>query len=478
MLIRLLVIVKPRRLKTVLQRSLNLPDVIIQQRHEENFIWERIPARDADVIVVSKELIPEPQMQSIAFLLKLPDPPSLVIFSQQDDPQERAKWLSAGCEAVLHSNLPVRILQSTLAAIIDRHRSKTLADLTGRRMSPQARLSDFVSYSPAMHTFMKMTQRVVNSDAPLLILGETGVGKERLTRAIHADGPRSSGPFIAVNCGALPETLLESELFGHEEGAFTGATRYRRGCFELAHHGTIFLDEISEMPLHLQVKLLRVLQEYEILPVGGERPIKIDARVTASTNRNLEKEVKEGRFRMDLYYRLSVVSLVIPPLRERREDIPTLVQNYIDFLRPRIGAGKYAITPQAMDALSNYSWPGNVRELINIVERAMLLCDRETITQHDFPESISAPPLGPSLVVSATVRSINPPGLTEENLNRPWRQVRRTIVDRAEKEYLSELLRLSNGRVGEAARRAGIQPRSLHDKMKKHGLQKETFKKF
>ena len=181
------------------------------------------------------------------------------------------------------------------------------------------------------------------------------------------------GLLLPSIAGALPEALLESELFGHEQGAFTGATRSRRGCFELAHRGTIFLDEISEMPFHLQVKLLRVLQEYEFQPVGSERAIKISVRVMASTNRNLEEEVRLKHFRQDLYYRLSVVNLTIPPLRQRREDIPTLAKSHVAFLRSRIGSGQYAITPEAMEALCQYAWPGNVRELINVVERGHAL---------------------------------------------------------------------------------------------------------
>jgi DNA-binding NtrC family response regulator len=327
-----------------------------------------------------------------------------------------------------------------------------------------------------MQAFMNVVYRVINSDAPLLIQGETGVGKERLARAIHAESPRSAGPFIAVSCAALPESLLESELFGHTEGAFTGATRSRRGCFELAHRGTIFLDEISEMPVHLQAKLLRVLQEYEIQPVGAEKLIKIDVRSMASTNRNLEEEIRLGRSRKDLYYRLSVVSLTVPPLRERREDIPTLVRSHIAFLRPRIG-GAHAVSPEATAALCRYSWPGNVRELINVVERAMLLCNADEITLADLPESVSGiasastsePPATPDLLTLTTDAS-------KSLLEQPWQTVRRTLLDRLEREYLTQLLKSTKGHIGQTAKCAGMRPRSLFDKMKKHGLHKEDFK--
>jgi len=322
---------------------------------------------------------------------------------------------------------------------------------------------------------MGIVARVVNSEAPLLIHGETGVGKERLARAIHPEGARSAGPVVAVNCGALPETLLESELFGHEEGAFTGATRYRRGCFELAHRGTIFLDEIGEMPLHLQVRLLRVLQEYEVQPIGSEKSIKIQVRVMASTNRNLEEEVKAGRFRRDLYYRMSVVSLAIPPLRERREDIPALVESYIHFLRPRIGPGQYELQPEVLQAMVDYSWPGNVRELINVVERAMLLCNRQEITVYDLPDTIGGRRGAPAMeAVKTQMEGMFNMG--EEMGKSTWRAVRRKVVEHYEREYLTSVLKQANGRIAEAAKKAGIGPRALFDKMKKYQLRKEDFK--
>lgn len=476
MLLRVLLAVPQAALRRSLQKSLTLPDVMVQLVERRNHLWERLANLNADCIVVDRTLVPEPIDQSIGLLRQLPDSPAVVVLSATEDAQERARFLAAGCDAVLNSMLPPETLGGTLLAMLNRMRARTVEDLSQRRFSTQARLTDFVSHSPAMQAFMRVVFRVANSDAPLLIQGETGVGKERLARAIHVEGTRSAGPFIPVNCGALPESLLESELFGHEQGAFTGATRGRRGCFELSHRGTIFLDEISEMPFHLQVKLLRVLQEYEIQPVGSEKSIKISVRVMAATNRNLEEEVRQSRFRQDLYYRLSVVSLTIPPLRERREDIPTLVQSYIGFLRSRIGTGAYVITPEAMSALCDYSWPGNVRELINVIERAMLLCDRSEITVDDLPESVS----GRTMVQKRDGQPLHNGVLGKDGFDglydKPWRQARETALKLVERDYLTHLLAASHGRIGETARRAGIRPRSLFDKMKRHGLRKEDYK--
>jgi transcriptional regulator with PAS, ATPase and Fis domain len=311
-----------------------------------------------------------------------------------------------------------------------------------------------------------------------LILGETGVGKERLARAIHTESPRANGPFIPVNCAALPEALLESELFGHMEGAFTGATRTRRGSFELSHSGTVFLDEIGEMPLHLQTKLLRVLQDREVRPVGSEKPIPIDIRIMAATNKELEKEVDNRQFRPDLYYRLSVVTLTLPPLRERVEDIPSLVENYIGYYNENLSRDISGITPEAMDALAHYPWPGNVRELMNVIERAVLLCRGLQLSLEDLPVGINASSVHSETgLPPASARPINeilPPKVMTD---RKLKEIRKEAVERAEISYLKVLLSETRGRIGETARKAGIQPRSLFEKMRQYGLRKEDYRK-
>jgi DNA-binding NtrC family response regulator len=314
----------------------------------------------------------------------------------------------------------------------------------------------------------------VNSEASLLILGETGVGKERLARAIHAEGPRSKGPFMALNCGALPESLLESELFGHEEGAFTGATRSRKGYFELAHTGTIFLDEIGEMPLHLQVKLLRVLDEHRIQRVGAEKSIEVDVRVMAATNRDLEADVPAGRFRSDLFYRLAVVTLDIPPLRDRREDIRQLAQSYLEHFNTQTGRSGSKIAAEALGSLEAYSWPGNVRELVNTMERAVLLADGDEIGTDDLPARIRTDDGSPRGAVSPFQWRFD--SVPDDLLEKPLIEARNEVVSAFESRYLSDLLAATGGRIGEAAERACINERSLYDLMKRRGLKKESFK--
>ena len=235
-----------------------------------------------------------------------------------------------------------------------------------------------------MKALMRMIERVANSDVTVLIQGESGTGKELFARAIHTISNRREFPYIRMNCAAIPETLMESELFGYEKGAFTGAVASKPGKFELADKGTILLDEIGEMPLHLQAKLLRVLQEKEIDRLGGRQTVKVDTRVIATTNRNLAKEVKEGRFREDLFFRLNVLPLYIPPLRERRDDIPLLARHFLAKFNKRIGKSIRAISDPAMSLLMEYSWPGNVRELENCILRAAILCDGDIIEKEQI----------------------------------------------------------------------------------------------
>ncbi|MHC4392185.1 MAG: sigma-54 interaction domain-containing protein [Planctomycetota bacterium] len=358
-------------------------------------------------------------------------------------------------------------------------------ELAARHVASQPRLSDFISNSPVMAAFIRLVQRVARSDASLLILGETGVGKERLARAIHAEGSRARNPFVAVNCGALPEALLESELFGHREGAFTGAKRDRRGLFELAHRGTIFLDEIGDMPLHLQVKLLRVLQERTFRRLGGDRDLTVDIRVVAATNVDLKAQVETRQFRQDLYYRLGVVTLTIPPLRERRADIPKLIGDYIAHFGAKLGSDVASMSEQALERCLTYSWPGNVRELINVVERAMLLADGDVVRADDLPASIggytSLPPLALAGERPSPASELSgEPGATPADLRElegwfslPLREARQ----RWERLYLASLLRETSGRIGETAARAGLSTRVLHDYMKRYGLRKEAFRK-
>ena len=247
---------------------------------------------------------------------------------------------------------------------------------------------DILAKSPQMQAIFRTIAKVADYKTTALITGESGVGKELVARAIHRRGSRRGGPFVAVNCGAIPEPLLESELFGYKRGAFTDAVNDRAGLFEQANHGTLLLDEIGELPLSLQVKLLRVLQEESIRRLGDSKDMKVDVRILAATHRDLSAETQAGRFREDLYYRINVLPIVVPPLRERREDIPILLDHFLARNNARFGTNIRGIEPEARRFLLEYAWPGNVRELENTIERAMVLCEHDTISADDLPERV------------------------------------------------------------------------------------------
>jgi DNA-binding NtrC family response regulator len=469
-LIRVLLTLEPATLRRRFQRLLKGGDISFVRSHGR----QGLPGAgaDFDLLIVSRSRLGEPAAEAIRSVRGLPEQPEVLVVTDVEDAEERSTLLAAGCLAVVNHRVPDPILEETLHALVIRRQDQIDQGLRAERFDERPTLRDFVSRSPAIQSFMHTAHRLALSDSSVLILGETGVGKERLAQALHSDGPRASGPFVPVNCGALPESLIESELFGHEEGAFTGASRSRRGYFELAHKGTLFLDEIAETPLHLQVKLLRALETRSIQRVGGEKSLHVDVRVMAATNRDLEDEVAAGHFRSDLYYRLAVVTLAIPPLRERREDIPELVETYIQRFRIHLGREVTGCSPEAMEALVAHEWPGNVRELINAIERAVLLCSGTRIELRDLPRSITerdgAARLSPPLAADAL-----PP---DEWLGKPLRQVKDSLIASVECRYVTELLRATRGRIGETAKRAGLNERALYALMKRHDLKKEDFR--
>ncbi len=245
--------------------------------------------------------------------------------------------------------------------------------------------------SPRIREMFQLLEMVAPSEATVLLLGETGTGKELVAQAIHRNSPRAAGPFVVVNCAALPETLLESELFGHERGAFTGAANRKDGRFLLAHHGTLFLDEIGELSLPIQAKILRVLQAREFESLGSNRTVKVDVRIIAATNRNLDKMVREGQFRDDLYYRLNVFPLVMPPLRERLQDLPHLADFFLKKYREKYHRQVVSLAPEVLEAFRHYAWPGNIREVENVIERGVIVCQGEVLKPEDLPPALSQP---------------------------------------------------------------------------------------
>ena len=471
MLIRLVLAIKNKKLQTYMENKFQqLDDIQVEACSDVKSPWQSVIRSCGDIIVISESFIPPQTESSIAMLNELPETPTTVVLHHSDSSEEHAQLVAAGADVVLYDGISRKSLIEAIESTLESRRQLIQKNRLNARGQASPRLNDFISQSRSMQVLMEEIWKVIPSNAPLLILGETGVGKEHLARAIHAESPRSAGPFVAVNAAALQEQLLESELFGHEEGAFTGAIRSRRGAFEMAHRGTIFLDEIGEMPLHLQAKLLRVLQDYEVRPVGSERSTWVDIRVIAATNQHLEHSVEQGAFRKDLYYRLSVITLTIPPLVERTEDIPAMVHRFIEYYQQKIGKDIKGVTEAAMQALCQYAWPGNVRELMNVIERAILLCQTDVITVKELPYIFHEP-----------VSFSHQQPLTEGILSESWKgktlpEVREQVLEEVERDYLTMVLRQTGGRVGEAARVAGIHSRALYNKMKRLGINKKSFK--
>jgi two-component system response regulator AtoC len=314
--------------------------------------------------------------------------------------------------------------------------------------------SNIISKNEKMAALFDTIAKVAKYKSTILITGESGTGKELVAKAIHFHSDRSSGPFIPVNCGAIPENLLESELFGHVKGSFTDAVRTKKGLFEEADSGTLFLDEIGELPLSLQVKLLRVLQDGEIRRIGDSRSIKIDVRIIAATVKDLDKEVKEGSFRDDLFYRLNVLPLKLPPLRERKEDIPLLAEHFITRFGENLGKSAKSITPEAYKILLRYSWPGNVRELENVIERGLVLTDTEHIDLENLP---------PEVHRSSDTSAFSQ--LDEYSIKKATRML--------EKELIQKALRKTHGNHTHASRILEISHRTLLYKIKEYGIQDE-----
>ncbi len=316
--------------------------------------------------------------------------------------------------------------------------------LLRKQLEERDQFSEIIGKSRAMHEIFDLISRIAPTDSTVLITGESGTGKELIAQAIHANSPRCYMPFIAVSCGALPDTLLESELFGYEKGAFTGAEHTKKGRFEMAHKGTLFLDEIGDISLKTQVDLLRALQEREINRLGSEKTIRVDVRILAATNRNLEKAIREERFRKDLYYRLNVISIHIPPLRERSEDIPLLAKAAIKKYCLEMNREEMGIAMPAMKLLMNYDWPGNVRELENVIERALVIGSGEEITPEDLPFG------------QRKKEDQSPPSSLKE----------------MEKLHIVRILENEGWNISRASRALGIDRQTLYNKIEKYGIQR------
>ena len=412
---------------------------------------EKVQERPFDLILMDVRMLKVSGLEALERIKAFNPAIPITIMTAYSSVETAVEALKKGAYDYLTKPLDFDKLRLTIERAMEHTRLKEENRLLKESLGKHFDMQNIIGRSPAMISFLETVVHVAPSEATVMITGESGTGKELIAGVIHHNSPRKDGPFVKINCAAITETLLESELFGHEKGAFTGADRRKEGRFYQANQGSIFLDEVSEMPLTMQVKLLRVLQERELTRVGGEKVISVDVRVIAATNKDLVDLKNRGLFREDLYYRLNVVSLEIPRLTERRDDIPLLARYFLEIFVDKNKKKIKGFTPKAMDLLVRYDWPGNVRELMNAVERAVVLARTDYLDDQDF--SILQPLLQQPAPAPSDFDNID---------NIPLEEV--------EKAAILRMLESVAGNKSEAARRLGITRKTLHKKLKKYGV--------
>jgi two-component system, NtrC family, response regulator HydG len=447
----ILVVDDDRAHRTMLRTLLDGWGFSVEEADDGARAIERVQEKSYDLVLMDVRMVELSGLEALPEIKKFNPAIPIIIMTAYSSVDTAVEALKKGAYDYLGKPLDFDELKLAIERAMDHSRLKEENRALKERLGSGFNTGDIIGRSRVMLELLETVSLVAPTEATVLITGESGTGKELIASAIHLNSPRREKPFIQINCAAITETLLESELFGHEKGAFTGADRRREGRFRLAHGGSIFLDEVSEMSVAMQAKLLRVLQEKEIQRVGGEEVLKVDVRVMAATNKDLKKEIEAGGFREDLYYRLNVVTLAVPALKERREDIPLLAQHFLETFAEKNRKHIKGFTPQAMDRLVRYNWPGNVRELMNAVERGVILCRGEYIAEKDFPLSVSEA----EVQKSELVREGLPADLHLEEV---------------EKVTILNTLESAGGNKSEAARRLGITRRTLHKKLKKYGV--------
>ncbi len=450
------------------------PDMVVNcQRILERAGLECLPATDAEL---GLRLLEDERPDVVLTDLRMPGHDGMAVLARARELDPDAVVLIITAHATLESAVqavktgawdylakPFTADQLRLAVERGLRQRRLLRE--NRRLREQLQttyqLEGLVGKSPAMAAVIELVRKAARSEANILVEGESGTGKELVARAIHANSPRAAQAFVPVDCASLPENLLESELFGHERGAFTGAVRTKPGLFEAAHRGTLFLDEIGELPLGLQSKLLRVLQERQVRRVGGTKLIDVDIRLVSATNRNLAEEVAGGRFREDLFYRVNVVPIRLPPLRERRGDVALLAYHFLRQYAPAREQPLEGISPEALERLEAYDWPGNVRELQNVVERACVLAEGPLLQPQDLPEPLRGK-------VRSAPASAGTPAVPDGD--RPLKAAKAEWLKTFEQQYLVALLRRHGGNISQAARTAGIDRKTIHRLLTKYRI--------
>ncbi len=432
-----------------------------------------------------------PVMDGMVFLEKLEairgDVP-VIVQTSQGSIETVIKAMRAGADDFVVKPVSPERLRVSIQNLLKVNALTEEVKRLNKKVSGALTFGDLIASSPAMANVVRLGKRGAQSNIPILIEGESGVGKEMVARAIQGESERAGRPFVAVNCGAIPENLVESILFGHERGSFTGATAKHIGKFQEADGGTLFLDEVADLPLDIQVKLLRAIQEGEIDPVGSRKPVKVNIRLLSATNKNMIDMVKAGQFREDLYYRLNVYPIMVPALRDRKDDIPALVNHFITKLSAEEGRKVHGVTPRALEMLKAYTWPGNVRQIENTVFRAIVLCETETLDVADFPQIAALVPgyevsIPPAPALDALQRRPEPMARPAQGQVSDGNAIGVSIVTdgghiRTLEEVEADMIKLAmhryRGQMSEVARKLGIGRSTLYRKMRDLGLEEAT----
>lgn len=418
----------------------------------------RLNQEDFDLVILDLKLPRMSGMDVLANMKRTHPDITVIMVTAHGSKSVALEAISKGAYDYFNKPFEINEMRTVVRRALEKARLEQEVRQLREKIGEEGELRNIVGKSKAMREVFEIVRTVLDNDVTVLITGESGTGKELIAEAIHYNSPRRAGPLVKLNCVAIPETLMESELFGYERGAFTGATRRKPGKFELANRGTLLLDEIGDMSLATQSKLLRVLQQQEFERVGGVTPVRVDARIIASTNRDLTRAVREGKFREDLFFRINVIPIHIAPLRERREDVSLLVDHFLERFQTRYHKKIEKISEEAMDLIVNYSWPGNVRELENALQRAVVLSRDSVIREWNLPPEIQGK------------EKKTLPGLLHLDDGRPLGQKMEGLMREVEKRVILEALDQAEGKREKAARLLNLSLKTLYNKMKKHDL--------
>ena len=444
---------------------------VVEAEHGRKAV-ELCKSEDFDLVILDYKM---PIMDGLEALSKIleDDPKMLVLIVTAHDSKDLAmEAIRRGAYDYFTKPFDVNEMRIIIRRALEKRALEDQVTLLAEEIQGQIQNTQIIGSSQAMQPVFETIRKISSSDVTVLINGESGTGKELVAKAVHYNSPRSDHPFLALNCAAIPDTLLESELFGHEKGAFTGASARKIGKFELAAGGTLFLDEIGDMNLATQAKILRVLQEKEFQRVGGTRTLSSTARIISATNKNLTEAVQNGEFREDLYFRLNVIPIYLPPLRERREDIPLLVEHFIQIANSRFDKQVRGISSEVENIFHKYSWPGNIRQLENVIQRSTILAEGDRIVPEDLPPELLSQEVIPQQPAPAmAVASAVPPGESTTDEDADLQSQTKQMTESMEKQIILRTLEQCKWRRGLTAEKLGISRRSLLRKMKKYEIQ-------